>query len=167
LQIIDRVIHADQSERLAIYLNDHRAGASGGLALARRCEQSNRDNSLGRYLTGFIAELEDEVDVLEKAMGDLDVTRNVAKYAAAAAAEKVGRLKLNGQLTGYSPLSRVLELETLVSAVSAKGQLWRTLSQLANPELAETDWEALVKKGELQRRNLMRHHAKAVPEAFD
>lgn len=166
MEIIDRVINADPSDRLAIYLNDHRAGASAGVALARRCEHSNRHNPLGRYLVEFIAELEEDVAVLEKTMEELGIARNLAKYAAAAAAEKLGRLKLNGQLTGYSPLSRVLELEALVSAATAKAQLWRTLRDLDAPELAETDWDALVKITERQRRNLMRHHARSVPEAF-
>lgn len=35
-------------------------------------------------------------------------------------AEKLGRLKPNGQLHGYSPLSRVIELEGLYLGISGK-----------------------------------------------
>jgi hypothetical protein len=166
VEIIDRVINADASERLAIYLNDHRAGAAGGIALARRSEQANRDTPLGAYLLEFIDELEEEISVLDKTIENLGVAKNLAKYAAAKAAVTVGRLKLNGQLTGYSPLSRVLELEALVSAVSGKAQLWRALGQLDAPELGDTDWDELVKMADRQRSNLKRHHQEAIPEAF-
>ena len=40
------------------------------------------------------------------------------KVAGAWAGEKAGRLKLNGHLTGYSPQSRVIELEGLVVGVT-------------------------------------------------
>ena len=43
------------------------------------------------------------------------------KAAAAWGGEKLGRLKLNGQLRGYSPLSRVVELEGLALGVWASG----------------------------------------------
>ena len=43
-------------------------------------------------------------------MDDLGVGSR-AKDGAAWVAEKLGRLKTNGQLTGYSPLSRLVELE--------------------------------------------------------
>ncbi len=51
------------------------------------------------------------------------------KRVLAQGVERVGRLKLNGRLVGYSPLSRVLELEALMSGVQAKRGLWRALRQ--------------------------------------
>jgi hypothetical protein len=71
-------------------------GASAEMALARRCEQSNRHNPLRRYLVQFIAGLEEEV-AAEKTLEDLGVTRNLAKYAAAVAVEKLSRLNRTGQ----------------------------------------------------------------------
>jgi hypothetical protein len=76
--------------------HDHRAGGSAEMALARRCEQSNRHNPLRRYLVQFIAGLEEEV-AAEKTLEDLGVTRNLAKYAAAVAVEKLSRLNRTGQ----------------------------------------------------------------------
>ncbi|HEX4982697.1 MAG TPA: hypothetical protein VFV63_13415 [Ilumatobacteraceae bacterium] len=43
---------------LGIYLDDHRAGAAGGVALARRMLESNPDN----YLTSTMRELIGEID---------------------------------------------------------------------------------------------------------
>ena len=57
------------------------------------------------------------------------------KAAVAWVGEKVGRLKLNGQIRGYSPLSRVLELEALAVGVRGKLALWESL--LALPGIRE------------------------------
>ncbi len=50
-----------------------------------------------------------------------------AKVALGWTAEKVGRLKPNGRLRGYSPLGRLLELEGLLAGIHAKQALWRAL----------------------------------------
>ena len=53
---------------------------------------------------------------------ELGFGESKTKEAVAWVGEKIGRLKLNGQLRGYSPLSRVLELEALAVGVSGS---WR------------------------------------------
>ena len=59
------------------------------------------------------------------------MSKSTLKTAGAKVAEKIGRLKPNDQLTGYSPLSRVLELEGLRSGVQGKLGLWDSLAQIA------------------------------------
>ena len=54
-------------------------------------------------------------------MRDLGFGADKLKNVAAWGLEKVGRLKLNGELTGYSPLSRMVELEGLLTASPASG----------------------------------------------
>jgi hypothetical protein len=49
--------------------------------------------------------------------------------------EKVGRLKPNGQLLQFSPLSRVVEIEGLITGVGGKLSLWRTLLELAERDV--------------------------------
>ncbi len=61
-------------------------------------------------------------------MDHLGVTENRVKMPIAWAAEKVGRLKPNGQLTGYSPLSRLIELEGPRARGDGKLALWRSLA---------------------------------------
>ncbi|MEJ7570043.1 MAG: hypothetical protein WKF41_17480 [Gaiellaceae bacterium] len=82
--------------------------------------------------------------------------------------EKLGRLKLNGQVRGYSPLSRLLELETLSVGISGKLALWRSLEQL--PEIVERlpgiDLEQLVERAQRQRAELEEHRLAAAREAF-
>ena len=97
-------------------------------------------------------------------MTRLDVTRDPLKVGAGWLAEKLGRLKLNGRLLEYSPLSRVIELEGLIAGVNAKVALWRTLAAAAadEPRIAEIDFVQLIARGEEQLEGLKQHHADAI-----
>jgi hypothetical protein len=91
--------------RLDVYLNDHLAGAMGGIELCRRALRENSGTDLGAFLEGLLAEVVDDRRVLEEVADRLSSDRSPFKPAAAWALEKAGRLKLNGQLRGYSPLA--------------------------------------------------------------
>jgi hypothetical protein len=56
------------------------------------------------------------------------------KVGVAWAAEKAGRLKLNGSLLSRSPLSNLEELEMLRLGVEGKAAGWRTLRELADAD---------------------------------
>lgn len=156
------------NELLAIYLRDHRAGATAGIALARRCLRNNRADPLGIYLAGLVTEIRQDIDSLEDVMRRLEVSPNPLKMAFARVTEEAGRLKLNGQLVGYSPLSRVIEIEALIAGVTAKRRLWHALSQVADdyPELAGVDFTALLDRAEDQISHLEQHHDDASNLAF-
>jgi hypothetical protein len=79
-------------------------------------------------------EIAEDRDALIDIMKALDVPIRQYKVYAGWAAEKVGRLKLNGHLTGRSPLSDFLELEGLRLGVEGKLALWRILVRLAVDE---------------------------------
>lgn len=155
------------ADLLAIYLRDHHAGATAAIEVARRSARSNRRTELGAFLERFVGELEEDRLSLERMMGELGVRPSRAKDAGAFVAAKAGRLKLNGRLREYSPLSRVLELEGLVIGVTGKLALWRTLAELGR--LDET-WtrvlDDLHERGEAQRAELERHRAAAARTAF-
>jgi hypothetical protein len=99
-------------------------------------------------------------------MNRLDVRRDPIKVAAGWSGEKVGRLKLNGRFTGYSPLSRVIELEGLHLGITGKLELWRTLQRTSEQRLRGIDVEDLIKRAEAQRRGLAPHRRAAVEQAF-
>jgi len=136
---------------LAIYLNDHLAGATGGVELARRARSSNRGTSLGETLATLCGEIEADQRTLEQVMERFEVKRNRSKVAAAWAAEKLGRLKLNGRLSGYSPLSRLLELEMLQIGIAAKLALWQALERTQSVKLAQFDLAGLIERAQSQR----------------
>lgn len=151
---------------LAIYLNDHLAGATGGVELARRARASNRGAKSGGALAEICAEIEADRATLERVMVRLEVRRNGAKIAAAWAAEKLGRLKLNGRLSGYSPLSRLIELEMLHIGITGKIELWQALEQTQDARLAQFDFPALIGRADSQRAAVERLRLDAAREAF-
>jgi hypothetical protein len=151
---------------LAIYLNDHLAGATGGVELARRARSSNRGTKWGEALERICAEVEADRATLEEVMERLAVKRNPVKIAGAWAAEKLGRLKLNGRLRGYSPLSRLLELEMLHIGITGKLELWKVLQQTLDSKLPEVDFSALIERAESQRQAVERLRLDAATEAL-
>lgn len=148
---------------LAIYLNDHLAGASGGVELARRLRRSNsQDRRFGEPLERICGEIEEDRATLVLVIERLGVSRSVVKPLAARAAERLGRLKLNGQLRGYSPLSRLLELEGLQIGISGKLGLWRALAEMPEGERSGVDLERLAARAEAQRSTVEDVHRLAV-----
>jgi hypothetical protein len=153
---------------LRIYLQDHLAGATGGLELARRIRGSNKGTTYGDPLAKVADEIEADKRALEGIIEDLGFGPDRPKNLALWAAEKAGRLKLNGQLTGYSPLSRVIELEGLISGIGGKLSLWRALIEVA-PEEPVLDVERLrrlIERGERQRETVEELRTRAAREAF-
>jgi hypothetical protein len=137
-------------ELLAIYLNDHLAGSTGGVELARRARSSNKGTEFGEPLAGLCREIEADREALEAVMEELEVGRSRLKPALGWLGEKLARVKPNGQLRGYSPLSRVVELEGLVLGITGKLRLWRLLDELVGEDAA-ADFPALIARAEDQR----------------
>lgn len=153
---------ADADRFLAIYLNDHLAGATLGVELARRLRSSNQgDPEVGQPLAGICAEIEADYETLGQLMERLGVSRDPVKPVLAKMAERLGRLKLNGQILGYSPLSRVLELEFLSGLVGGKMQLWNALEQSFGDSLDGFDFHALAARADSQGQRLEDLHLAA------
>jgi len=152
---------------LAIYLNDHLAGAALGVELARRLRSSNRgDAEMGEPLAEICAEIEADRETLIRLMERLDVERNQVKPALARFAERLGRLKPNGQLRGYSPLSRMLELEVLSSGIGGKVQLWNALEERFGESLDGFDFHALAERADRQGQRVEDLHLSAARRAL-
>lgn len=159
---------SDPDHLLAIYLNDHLAGATGGVELARRLKASNADDpDFAEPLARVCEEVEEDRAALERLMEELGVSRSVTKPAAAWAAEKLGRFKLNGQLTGYSPLSRMAELEMLYIGITGKMRMWRALEATAGGEAsADLDFGVLAERASRQREVVGELHLAAAARAI-
>jgi hypothetical protein len=150
-----------------VYLNDHRAGATAGLALARRCLHNNEGSRLGATLRDIASEIEDDALTLDEIANFLSVKPDPVKRVFARAGELLSRAKLNGQLTGYSPLSRLLELETLMAGIETKRQLWLSLdASEIGVSLAAFDLPGLAKRAADQHVRLAVHHDGAAAEAL-
>ena len=151
-----------------IYLQDHHAGSTTGLELARRILGSNEGNEYGKAMAPIVDEIAADRKALESIMDDLGFGSDTIKDLSAWALEKVGRLKLNGQITGYSPLSRLVELEGLMTGITGKIGLWVALLQIApdEPRLDAARLERLRERGESQRATVEELRERAARETF-
>lgn len=116
---------------LGVYLNDHLAGSTGSLELARRMAAS-AEPEFATAVRGLVSEIAEDRSTLLKIMATLGVPVRGYKVFAAWAGEKFGRLKLNGHLLSRSPLSSLEEAEILRLGVEGKAAGWRTLRALAS-----------------------------------
>jgi hypothetical protein len=152
---------------LAIYLNDHLAGATAGRDLARRAASSNRTSEYGPFLSELAVEIDRDRESLLAIMRALDVRVDRLKVAAGWSAEKLARLKPNGRLTGYSPLSRLIELEALALGVHGKLALWRSLDEVTGPGRAgDQDLAGLQRRAAAQLEQIEGHRRRAAAEAL-
>jgi len=141
---------------LQIYLRDHHAAAGGGVALARR--------ALGAQ-DPIAAQIARDRETLEAIMEQLGVSANSIKVGLVRIVERLSRLKLNGRFVRHSPLSRVVELETLVVGVRGKEALWTAL-RTAGVRLEGIDLETLVDSARAQGSELEARRVSAVSEVF-
>jgi hypothetical protein len=154
----------DADTLLRIYLNDHLAGSTIGLSLARRTLRSNPDGELGDFLRRLVAEIEEDRDALLRVMDAVGARRNRVKEHGARLLELAGRMKLNGRLTGYSDLSRVLELEGLTVGIDGKRALWDALRE--SGRVLPVDLDALSARASAQREGTELHRQEAARRAF-
>jgi hypothetical protein len=159
---------SDASRRLGIYLSDHLAGSMTGVELARRTASNNRGNEFGAALSRIAADIAEDIGSLEELMQRLGASRDRLKESVAWSGEKLGRLKLNGQLLGYSPLSRLVELEGLSLGVAGKLALWKAVKETLGDDLRLEgfDIERLIRRAEEQRATLEIYRLKAAKIAL-
>ena len=138
---------------LGIYLNDHLAGATGGVGLARRMAAAAGPGSeSARVLGTLAAEITQDRLALIKIMGTLGIPVRGYKVFAGWAGEKAGRAKLNGHLLTRSPLSELEETELLRLGVEGKAAGWRSLRSLAERDsrLDAGQLDDLIQRAERQ-----------------
>ena len=147
---------------LDIYLDDHRAGAAAGLALARRMSDRYGGEPGFEALVGLAIDIDDDVRSLDELRERIGSTGGAAKRAVTLIGERLGRLKPNGHLLRESPLSRVLELELLSAGVAAKRRLWDALmAACGNQRLAGLDLQQLRDRADEQLAILYGLHRRA------
>ncbi|MEV5909244.1 hypothetical protein ACWEGX_41035 [Streptomyces chartreusis] len=126
--------HRTGASLLGVYLNDHLAGATGGVERARHMTRSHRGTDLAAAMEPISHEITEDRAILIEIMERLDIPVRHYKIYAGRVAERAGRLKSNGRLVRRSPLSPLLELEALRVGVEGKAAVWQTLRDLADDE---------------------------------
>ena len=155
---------ADAVKLLSIYLRDHRAGAAAGLRVAQRCRRNHPDGEFGGLFGGLEREIAEDRDRLDEIMERLGISHSTPKELTAVAAERLGRLKLNGRTVSRSPLSLLLELEGLIAGVTTKRNLWYSLAAVLPADRAELD--VLIERASDQIGRLEEAHRRAAVAAL-
>lgn len=145
----------------AIYLNDHVAGATAGVELAKRMARAHQHSEHGPGLGSLANEMELDRQSLLRFMELLDVPVRRYKAYGGWAAEKAGRFKFNGRVLRRAPLSTAIELEGLLLIVEGKTLLWQTLGAAAahDTRLDPRRLEELHNRAVQQREALRALHA--------
>ena len=151
---------------LGLYLSDHFTGATAGAERAERMAQAYADTPLGPDLVRIATEIREEREFLGELIESLELRVRPYRQAAAWVAERAGRLKINERPEG-SPMTPVLELELMRSAVVGKLGGWQTLTELApGLGLPAELFEALADRAREQAATLEELHGQVVPGAF-
>jgi hypothetical protein len=141
---------------LRIYLRDHLAAAVGGTELARRALANNRGTPFEATLERLAVDIEEDRQTFIELTDRLGVSPDFLKQSAVWVAEKVARLKLNGRVLEYSPLSCLEEFEALGTGIEGKRALWTALRHVAgaDPRLDAAELGRLDRRAADQRKRV-------------
>ncbi|MDQ4145771.1 MAG: hypothetical protein M3198_18900 [Actinomycetota bacterium] len=153
---------------LKIYLQDHEGLSYATSELIRRVRSKNGEEPLAGFLDRIAETTRRDRAALIGLMERYGVRPNGLKRRVLWLGEKLGRLKLNGRIVNYSPLSRLYELESLTLVVTMKVSLWQSLrAELAGDgRLEGAHPDELLEQAERDLEALAGHRTAAAARAF-
>ena len=154
-------------DALGHYIRIHLTGSAGGIELFSRGD-AMPDADAKAQVRRMRDELVQERKQLLAMADRLDV--RPAPFAATAAkiGERVGRLKPNGKLLQRTPMTDVVDLETMIVAVSGKIAGWESMIAVADRHdgLDAAELKGLLDQAVRQRDDLSALHAEAASRAL-
>lgn len=137
-------------DRLATYVHDHLAGASGALDVLRDLGDNHRGEAFGDFAAQLLAEIEEDRETLQKIANALGGGYSRPKEAVAWAGAKLARFKLGRDLAGDFGVFQALE--ALGLGILGKVALWRALAVASESDLRlrGVDFERLATRAEVQ-----------------
>jgi hypothetical protein len=156
------------NKHLAIYLNDHLAGATGALELLAHLEEAQAGTTVGAFLTQVHADIEADHQELKQLMERLDITESVTRKVGAWLGEKAAQLKLQMDDKASGSFCLFEGLEALVVGIEGKQGLWRALAVVSGevPELQGVDYDRLAQRAVEQHDRVDERRLAAAKEAL-
>jgi hypothetical protein len=151
---------------LATYVSDHLAGASAGVALARRVARNGDGGRSGQTLAQIAHDVQEDFETLKRLAAHLGIGGSRVKNAGAWLSERASRLKSNGRLRGDPRLQRLHELELLSLGIAGKQSLWQALQAAPDVSSAGFDLGALEARAVDQREQVERERIAAARAAL-
>ncbi len=151
---------------LDVYLNDHLAGGTAGVNIARIAADEHRSDEHGAFFGEIASEIKTDYATLEQLIADLGVEKSATKTAAAEIGSKMMAPKFTSG--DDDELNAFVTLETLSIGVEGKICMWKALKtvQDAYPTLEQFDIDGLLARGESQRERLEAERQKMAPRAL-
>jgi hypothetical protein len=154
------------TKRLSTFLNDHLAVATSGVEVSKRTVSSNAGTVYEPLLRRVCDDIQADRRLLTEIMRSLEVDEDPVKKGIAWLGEKAGRLKLNDSLTGYSPLSRAVELEALMVVTGLLRNTWATLDEVLGEDPRVPDVSAARRRAERNLADLEAQRPAVMREAL-
>ncbi len=158
---------AGPADRFRIYLNDHRGLLAAEQGLASRSLSSNEGTDLGHLLQAVVDQNAADQVVVDQLLERSEGSQNPLKRMLAIIGERAGRMKMNGQLTGYSPLSRVIEVEALLASTAIRREMWNAVAAMGIDDDVTADAALRSENAEHQHARLRDQHVLAALRAFE
>jgi len=144
------------NKQLAIYLNDHLAGATGALELLSHLEKTSTDTAVGAALTQLHAEIEGDRQMLEQLMEQLKIDVSISRKVSGWLGEKLAYAKLQLDDTSSGSMRLFEGLEALGLGIQGKRGLWQALAVASEfeSELRHVQYDHLIQQAEDQHRRV-------------
>jgi hypothetical protein len=155
-------------EPLHVYLNDHLAGATAGTDLVKQAAEQHEGTEIGEFFATLADEIESDYNTLTVLIDRLGVQASEGKGALAAVGIKVTEPKFSGESVGSADFGAFITLETLSMGVEGKVCMWKALKAIESdvPELADTDLDTLIERGQSQRERIESKRQEWAPRAL-
>ena len=150
---------------LDTYLNDHHAGATAGVNLARMAADEHQQHEHGPFFAEIAHEITTDHDTLERLMAKMNVDKSASKSALAEVGSKLMAPKFTGT---DDELNAFVTLETLSIGIEGKLCMWKALKAVedAYPSMEEFDLDELIARAESQRERIEAKRLELAPAAL-
>ena len=154
---------ADQG--LDTYLNDHHAGATAGVNLARMAADEHQQHEHGPFFNELAHEIKTDHDTLEALMEKLGTDKSASKSALAEVGSKLMAPKFTGT---EDELNAFVTCETLSIGVEGKLCMWKALKCVegAYPAFEDFDLDELMARAQSQRDRIEAKRLELAPAAL-
>ena len=143
-------------DNLAVYLNDHMAGAVAAVELLEHLEKAHAGTPIARFVGELRADVEEDKEVLAGIIARLGHDQSGTRKAAAWLTERIARLKLRIDDPSGGALRLFESLEAMALGVDGKRALWPALDAISatRPQLQGIDFAGLERRADEQRRRI-------------
>ena len=156
------------TEHIAVYLNDHLAGAAAGLSMMDDLASRTEGTGLAAKLRALAAEVREDQQLLRDVLARIAASERRAAQAAAWVTEKVSEGRLALAARSHPALALLEGLESLALGLQGKLAVFRVLAEVGphDSRLADLPFAARADRTEAQHAMIEAERRAAAREAF-